>query len=215
MEYNILTVVHREIAENIREIYPYYRRNGWDYLQFIACLDPLGEPRGCRPYSLLPETYGRFLSDLFDLWYEEWKQGYAPFIRQFENYVGILLGIPPESCEQRGTCTVQHVVEADGSVYPCDFYVLDGYCAGNLNRENFSEIHERIRTSEFARTSANQTEECRRCSWFPLCRGGCRRHREQPGTPFGLNYFCKSYQMFFSACIRDLERLAAVTSGVF
>ena len=37
VDYNILTVVHREVAENIREIYREYRRRGWNYMQFITC----------------------------------------------------------------------------------------------------------------------------------------------------------------------------------
>ena len=61
------------------------------------------------------------------MWYRDWKKGRAPYIRQFENYISILMGRLPESCEQRGICSVQCVTEADGGVYPCDFYVLDEY----------------------------------------------------------------------------------------
>ena len=53
------------------------------------------------------------------------------------------MGIPPESCEQRGTCSVQCVAEADGRAYPCDFYAMDGYCLGNYNDNsigNFSKV---------------------------------------------------------------------------
>ena len=55
----------------------------------------------------------------------------------------MLLGYWPESCEQRGTCGIQNVVEADGSVYPCDFYVLDEYCLGNLNDTSLQEIYDK------------------------------------------------------------------------
>ena len=64
----------------------------------------------------------------------------VPYIRQFENYIGILLGYLPEACDQRGTCGVQNVVEADGSVYPCDFYMLDDYKLGNFNENRLDEI---------------------------------------------------------------------------
>ncbi len=30
----------------------------------------------------------------------------------------------------------------------------------------------------------------------------------QPGTAYGRNYFCKSYQMFFDACLPEMERIA-------
>ena len=85
----------------MRRIYNYYKRQGWKYQQYIACLDPLGEIRGKSSFALKPEQYGRFLVELFNLWYEDWKNGEHPYIRQFENYIGILLGYQPESCEQR------------------------------------------------------------------------------------------------------------------
>ena len=70
------------------------------------------------------------------------KVGRAPSIRQFENYVEMLLGYPPEACGMAGVCGMQHVVEADGSVYPCDFYVLDGYRLGNLREDSLEEVNQ-------------------------------------------------------------------------
>lgn len=115
----------------------------------------IGEPQGQRPYSLTPEIYGQFLIDLFQLWYKDWRRGKAPYIRQFENYVGILLGYPPESCEQRGICSVQCVTEADGSVYPCDFYVMDAYRLGNFNNDPITDFFERKEAKQFVEESKN------------------------------------------------------------
>ncbi len=197
-EFNILTVVHREVAENIREIYQAYRQQGWNYLQFITCLDPLNEPRGKQPYSLLPEAYGRFLIELFDLWYADYRRGNAPFIRQFENYIGICLGLAPESCEQVGVCGIQFVAEADGSVYPCDFYALDEWKLGNFNQDRLAQLNERRAALGFCARSRNHPPECLDCKWLSLCRGGCFRSRLAAGEPeAGRNYFCSGYRMFF------------------
>ena len=197
VDYNILTVVHRETAGNIRAIYRDYRKRGWKYLQFIACLDPLGEDRGKRPYSLTPEAWGQFLHELFGLWYEDYLRGDAPFIRQFENYIGICLGIAPEACEQRGACGVQYVIEADGSVYPCDFYALDEWKLGNINRDRLPQLQERADALGFRARSGNHPLKCRACKWLFLCRGGCFRSRLETGGDAGLNYFCEGYRMFF------------------
>ena len=75
--------------------------------------------------------------------------GAGAVIRQFENYVEMLLGYPPEACGMAGVCGMQHVVEADGSVYPCDFYVLDGYRLGNLREDSLEEINQRRKTLGF------------------------------------------------------------------
>ena len=230
VEFNILTVVHRETAENIREIYRFYRANGWNFMQFITCLDPLGEPRGGKPWSLLPKTYGQFLIDLFDLWDADFLHEDQPFIRQFDNYVGILLGFEPESCEQRGICGIQNVVEADGSVYPCDFYVLDDYRLGNLNEDLLPAIYAARERMGYVARSQNHPDKCRSCRWLELCRGGCYRSRmtaademlaeaglagasatsasETAESTEGLNYFCEGYQMFFEACYDKLVKVA-------
>ncbi len=209
VEYNILTVVTAQTAEHIREIYREYKLRDWNYQQYIICLDPLGEKPGQRDYSLTPEKYGVFLTELFDLWYKDWKRGKAPYIRQFENYIGILLGYPPESCEQRGVCSVQCVTEADGSVYPCDFYVLDKYRLGSFNENRVSDFFENSRAADFVKQSRKIDAACMECEWYSLCRGGCRRHRVPAGGS-GLcrSYFCEGYRFFFERCGERIREIA-------
>ncbi len=206
-QFNVLTVVNAKTAPKISRIYEQYRKQGFAWQQYIACLDPIWEVQNQQEYSLTPEAYGRFLIELFDLWELDLQKGRQPYIRQFENYVGILLGQVPESCEQRGVCSYQSVIEADGSVYPCDFYVLDDYKLGNLNEDNYEQINANRARLRFVENSLNHTEKCRACEYFVLCRGGCRRHREQPGTVLGENWFCESYKMFFGARLERLKRI--------
>lgn len=215
VDYNVLTVVHRETAVHICEIYRDYRKRGWNYMQFIACLDPLNEPKGRKEYSLTPKMYGQFLIDLFELWYADYCCGDVPFIRQFENYLMIIAGYPPESCDQRGTCGIQYVVEADGSVYPCDFYVLDEYKLGNFNDDLLPAIDAARKNIKFVENSMKKPQKCMECKWYRLCMGGCRRCRftaldeiASPTDVAGLNYFCESYQMFFEACGERLIKIA-------
>lgn len=205
VDFNVLTVVNRKTAPKIRKIYEHYRKQGFSWQQYIACLDPVGELPGQREYALTPQMYGTFLIELFELWDLDLRQGKQPYIRQFENYIGILMGHPPESCEQRGVCSYQNIVEADGSVYPCDFYVMDGYCIGNLTTDSFQEIEQRRKESRFVEDSFNHSEKCKNCPYIMVCRGGCRRHREQLGT--GENYFCESYQMFFEKCLPRMREI--------
>ena len=209
-EFNILTVVNRLTATKVDRIYNFYKKNGFDYLQFIACLDPLGEEPGSRDYSLTPQDYGQFLIRLFDLWYLDLQKGKQPYIRMFENYIALLLGQEPESCEQRGVCSIQFVTEADGSVYPCDFYVLDPYKMGNFREDTVEEMAKKGRESHFLDPSLTPALECRMCPYLFLCRGGCRRNRtELPNGELGLNYFCPSYRAFFDACLPRMRQIAS------
>ena len=167
------------------------------------------------PYSLTAEAYGTFLCTLFDQWYRDVKKGAGCSIRQFENYIGMLLGCPPEECGMSGVCGMQHVVEADGSVYPCDFYVLDAYRLGNLRTDSFEQINQRRKDIAFVEASMAIDPECRCCRFFSLCRGGCRRHRPvNRGGTLGKNIFCESYRRFFAYTeerLRELASLAART----
>lgn len=208
-QFNVLTVVNGKTAPKIRKIYENYRKLGFAWQQYIACLEPVGEVRGVREYALTPQAYGQFLIDLFELWYLDWRQGKQPYIRQFENYIGILAGYEPESCEQRGICSFQNIVEADGSVYPCDFYCMDAYRVGNLNEDGMEAILQHLKENGFLESSLIRPKQCGECPYLGLCRGGCRRHREASDGGLGHNNFCKSYQMFFGACLSKMREIAA------
>ncbi len=210
VEFNILTVVTRQAAGKGTRIYRFFREQGFSYQQYIPCLDPLGEVCGQQGYSLTAQKYEEFLKSLFDQWYQDVSRGDPVYDRYFENLVGMLLRQPPESCGMLGRCTEQTVIEADGSVYPCDFYVLDRYRLGNLCTDSFEDIQTRRQELGFIEASLPVHPDCTGCKWFPLCRGGCRRHREQPDGTLSKNYFCSAYKGFFAYAISRLEQLAHI-----
>ena len=210
VEYNILTVVTSDVAEHIEEIYEEYKRNGWNYQQYIACLPPMRQALSDSAYVLSPEAYGDFLIRLFHLWYRDWKKNRQPYIRQFENWIGMLAGYPPEACDQHGTCGIQYVVEADGSVYPCDFYMLDEYRLGNLNENRVAQLDEARVQIKFVERSFALDPSCRECRYYFLCRGGCQRCRKAvSGQRVYRNMWCESYRMFFDACLKEMQEVAA------
>lgn len=206
--FNILTTLTETGARNSGKVYRFFRKQGFSYQQYIPCLDPLGETRGGHDYSLTPEGFARYLKTVFDLWHQDSLKGTIPYHRYFYNLLAILQGQQPEACDLRGICGIQYVVEADGSVYPCDFYMLDSWRLGNLVTDSFEQIDRKRMESGFLQRSRDALESCRGCRWFPLCRGGCCRDREgAEGTPLGQNYFCRAYREFFDYAYPRLERL--------
>lgn len=197
--YNILCVVTEKAAADAEKLLDYFRDKGFRYLQFIPCLDGLDGVRG--EYSLTPESYGRFLTVTFGRYYSAFCNNELLSIRNFDNYLMMLAGHPAESCGMNGTCAIVFTVEASGDVYPCDFYVLDEYCGGNVNKDSFRTIAASERFRRFVTRSRFAAAECAACRWFPLCRGGCFRYREAAaaGEP-ALNRYCESYKRFFSEC---------------
>lgn len=211
VEFNVLTVVTNKTADSVAKIYNFYRRSNLLYQQYIPCLDPLDTERGASPYSLKPEQYAKFLKTLFDLWYRDVTAGNFIYIRYFENLLGILLGQRPESCTLWRQCTIQHAVEADGSVYPCDFYCLDEWRLGTVQEDEFGALAEKETTRRFIEGSAQGMEDCKACPYHALCRGGCRRDREplMEGERQN-NYFCPAYQEFFAYALPRLRQIAQV-----
>ena len=205
VQYNILSVITADTVKNIGQIYGFFSRNHFLYQQYIPCLDPLKEARGQQNYSLTPQLYGEFLCKLFDLWYHDFTRGKRVSVRYFDNLMQMMAGYPPESCAMIGHCTRQIVVEADGCVYPCDFYVLDEYRLGNLREEDFPQIEAARDKLGFIGLSLQKSPKCSECRWYPLCRGGCRRDRE----PFpSLNKYCAAYKEFFEYAYGRMEKIA-------
>lgn len=198
VEFNILTVVTAQTCRHARKLYQFFDKLALPYQQYIPCLDPFDTQRGSFPWSLTPELYGRFLCDLFDCWYADAVKGKRKFNRYFDNLLAILAGGRPEACGMLGFCSSQIIVEADGSVYPCDFYVLDKWKLGNFRTDSLETIEEKRRQLQFVELSTKRHPDCLQCRWQSLCRGGCRRDRSNEiHGELGKSYFCQSYQMFF------------------
>lgn len=218
VDYNILTVVSAANVRRGRQMYSFFKKQGFRYQQYIECLDPLGEVQGGREYSLTPERYGTFLKTVFDCWYQDMKAGHYVYNRYFENLMMILSGQMPESCNLRGVCGPQWVIEADGSVYPCDFYALDQWRLGNILTDSFEEMETAREKSGFVEWSRRLPEECRACRWLPLCRNGCRRNREPvTADAAGKNYFCAAYRDFLEyACpgLMEVYQLLRRSAGI-
>lgn len=202
---NILTVITADTAKNYRKVYNFLSRNGFYYQQYIPCLDPFDEPRGQHPWSLTPELFERYLKTAFDCWYQDAMKGQKRYHRYFDNLLLMLNGQPPEACGMLGICGTQYVVEADGSVYPCDFYMLDSYRLGNLTTDTLSQIDNRRREIAFNEQSWETDVQCRGCRWYSICRGGCRRDRDYYHEGLGKNYYCCAYEHFFEYAIPRLR----------
>lgn len=212
VDYNILTVVNRVVAQNAKAVYSFFRSQGFRYLQFIECLDPFDAKP--RDYSLTCEDFADFLKAVFDEYYRDFMRGRYISVRSFDNYIAMLMGRPPESCGMSGSCTAYNLIEANGDVYPCDFYVLDRWRMGNIRTHTFAGLADSPVVREFTAQSLYVDGTCRRCKWYKLCRGGCRRCREPfvNGRP-GLNRFCKAYKSFFAYAYSRMEQMARAIQG--
>ncbi len=201
VDFSILTVVNDVTARKPRELYDFFLRQGIFRLQFIPCVE-VDKKRGEKTdYSVGVKDYGEFLCSLFDVWYN--KGNPAASIRLFENVLAIFAGLESEICEFHDRCGTYAVVEHNGDVYPCDFFVEEKWLLGNLVEEPLAEIIRSRKAETFNSAKQLSSSPCGRCPWNALCRCGCQHYR----TKEGENYFCAAYNEFFSYTYKRFNRL--------
>ena len=213
VEFNILTVVTKHTVSHTKEIYSFYKEKGFEWQQYIPCLNPLDEFEISYNYSLNTEDYSLFLIDLFDCWYEEAKSGHLRYVRYFIGLMNLLCRQAPGACEMNGVCSRQFVIEADGSVFPCDFYMLDPWFLGNLTTDSIENIEKKRQDLHFIEESSKTDPSCKNCKWVYLCRGGCRRDRiPTKNGLLGKNRHCKSFSDFFEYAYPKLVEIVNLYS---
>ena len=109
-----------------------------------------------------------------------------------------------------GFCRAYPVVEADGTVYPCDFYASDGDVLGNIADASYSLMLRSAVCRRFEEQSRLVHPHCADCPYRFICRGGCRREREPffNETP-SLNHFCEAFKIFFEHALPRMSRIAS------
>ena len=118
------------------------------------------------------------------------------------------MGSPASSCTLSGRCGAYIVVEADGSIYPCDFYVTDKWRMGKFSDYTcVDEVYKSPVMISFLEEGRKEREECRECRWRRICNGGCRRDRDYSSS-LGPNYYCASFKSFFNHAYDRLSYIA-------
>jgi uncharacterized protein len=171
-EYNILTVLTRELAKHPKELFEFYKNNKFNFVQLIPCLPNMDNIDDKT--SLTQNEYSFFYIEFFKLWKEEVLKGNFISINLFENIASILEGKLPYQCGMAGRCSPQFVLEANGDVFPCDFYCLDEYKLGNIKNNSFLELYKND-LDTFVSNSKCSNYYCKTCRFIKICNGGCRR----------------------------------------
>ncbi len=201
-EFNILCVLSQANVERPKEIYRFYRSQGFDNIQYIPLAEfhPDGSP---MEFTITPEQYGRFLVETFELW---WPERRKVRVRFFDNIAEALAGQKPGSCTMHETCDSYCVVEYNGDIYPCDFFVEGGWKLGNVNEDSWTEVARRSRRYAFAQKKTLGHPECQACEYSSICHGGCPKFRHGPQRRFeDLDYFCQAYKMIYARAVGPLR----------
>ena len=207
---NALTVVTDYSAQFPEEIYNFHKELGLSYMQFIPCVETDPEnPNKAAPFSVSSEKYGEFLCRMFDLWQSDFEKNTpATFIRFFDSIFYSYVGLEPPECTLLKTCGVYVVIEHNGDVYACDFFVDPDWKLGNIMLDKVIYMLNSDRQREFGQLKASLPGPCTKCVWLKYCRGGCMKDRIRDTQDKNINHFCGSFKMFFKHADERLKRLA-------
>ncbi|MFC2167937.1 anaerobic sulfatase maturase [Acidobacteriota bacterium] len=208
---NALSVVNDYSVRFPEEIYEYFKAIGLEYMQFIPCLETSSEdPSKSASFSVSADPYGIFLCRLFDLWLGDFKEGKpTTSIRFFDSVFYLYAGLPPPECTLLEECGNYVIVEFNGDVYSCDFFVEDLWRLGSVPSGNLIEMLNSKRQKSFGEKKKALVQDCTECSWLSLCRGGCTKDRFQYTKDTKLNHLCSAYKMFFQHADSRFKKLAS------
>jgi len=212
VEHNVLCTLTSTVARHPKQVWDALCRLGIDYVQFTPCLGPLDGT--ASPYALTPQLFASFYTRLFSLWYADFQKGKRRSIKLFDDVVNLMVLGKPTGCGMDGICRPQLVVEADGSVYPCDFYCVDTFRLGDLRTQPVSQLLRAPALDAFLRRPHEMPRLCGGCPYRTFCAGGCKRMQRQICCAADAP-FC-GYQSFLKQCGQPLAQLARqIRSGHF
>ena len=205
VEWNAMATVNAANVEHPVLFYEFFRQIGCEFLQFTPVVEP-GKP-DC---SITAEQWGRFLCSVYDEWV--CRDVGRIFVQLFDATLANWCGEPPGVCSMSSICGQAAVMEADGSVYPCDHFVRPEYRLGNIRQEPLVGMMYGERQRTFAcQKQATLSRQCRECRWLFACHGECPKNRlvsDCYGEP-GLNVLCSGYRQFFDHVAADMDFMKA------
>lgn len=229
--FNILACVNSANAAHPMEVYNFLTSVGADFIQFSEVIETDPENRDFdyvsdsytpRSFSVTPEAYGNFMSEIFLFWVAH-DIGKV-VIRQFESIISRALGSGHVSCVFENICPDNFVMEADGDIYECDQAVYPKYRLGNIRDFDTSSLircsvngeradHQSVRSlrelsaCRLSKHKAVLSDSCKKCIYIGLCNGGCVKHRTDKENGIPKTYFCEGYKILFKTMLPYLNTM--------
>lgn len=207
VEFNVLVLVSKSNVNRPREIYNYLKDQGFYYQQYIECVE-FDDRGSLMPYAIEPEEWGEFLCAVYDEWSNE--DTYRVSIRRFDSIVGKMVDGAVRACNMGENCRQYFVVEHNGDIYPCDFFVEPRLLLGNVMKDRWETLHRHPLYQEFGKRKQLYAQECRECQFLDFCHGDCPKNRMRPPSPDPrqLSHLCRGWKMFYKHALPGLQKLA-------
>jgi len=229
--FNTLTLLNNKNVEHPEQVFDFLVGLGVKFLQFIPCVEIDAATGKIADFSITPGQYGDFLCRLFDHWYQFGLKEVS--VRDFDSMLSYCVSGRHTVCTFDRQCTQYIVVEHNGDVFCCDFFVEPRWRLGNIFEMPIEKLASDGKKRAFARAKQNLSNKCLVCRHLALCRGGCMKDRLSGichSEPFASledklreesplisqknnfcceSYFCESYKRFFDYTMPRFMQIAA------
>ena len=215
VEFNILTLVSQANVHQASSVYRYLVSHGFFFHQYIPCVE-FDESGKLLPFSITGDEWGRFLCEIFDNWYPHDVRRVS--IRHFDALLNKRIDHIESVCSLADNCCQYFVVEYNGDVYPCDFFVQEDLKIGNIAETSWETFLSSPVYHKFGQQKSRVNPQCGQCNYSGLCMGDCQKHRVKDSTQFpGLSHLCSGWQQFFKhteQAFQNLEKMVRVDRTV-
>jgi uncharacterized protein len=195
VEFNILVLVSKANVNRARNVYRYLVAQGFLYHQYIPCMefDKRGKP---LPFSISGQEWGQFLCELFDTWYP--NDIHKVSIRHIDDILNKLYDDSITACSLSENCCQYFLIEYNGDIFPCDFFVQKDLRIGNVMDTSWEDALYSSAYRGFGCQKSELHPDCKSCTYLDLCQGDCLKHRGNDlWKTGGVSHFCKGWQNFY------------------
>ncbi|KKS77656.1 MAG: Iron-sulfur oxidoreductase MdsB [Candidatus Woesebacteria bacterium GW2011_GWB1_43_14] len=176
------------------------------------CTAKPDDPFEVRNLAISPMKYAQFLLAMLDLWLKLDDPSFM--IRPLEDIVKAVLGKQPRLCKYLGNCTRFLTIGHNGKVYPCDNFLTDEYCLGDLHKMSITDVLQGSQSKAYYSGRQKMQAKCKQCGWYLICKGGCMREWE--GETYISNpvnhEFCQARRYLFENASKILSSLGYSTT---
>jgi len=199
VEFNILVLVSKANVHKATDVYRYLVEQGFYYHQYIPCVefDGNGNP---LPFSISGDEWGQFLCELFDSWYP--RDIHRISIRHFDAILSKMIDNSTTVCSLSSNCCQYFVIEYNGDIYPCDFFVEKNLRIGNITDIDWETALSSSIYKKFGSQKSEMHSDCRSCNFLTLCQGDCQKYRE-----YNISHLCRGWKEFFQHSFHSFDSL--------
>jgi uncharacterized protein len=206
VDLNILILVSRANVNRAEEVYNYLVDHGFYFHQYIPCVE-FDEKGGLMPFAVTARQWGDFMCAVFDKWYSQDRNRVS--VRHFDSLMQKMVDGSVNVCALADNCCHYLVVEHNGDIYPCDFFVQEDLKLGNLMDTSWETVLAMPEYEKFGALKSNRNTSCRNCDCLDLCMGDCLKHRDYAGrTGRNLSVLCAGWKQIINHTRQKLHMMA-------